>query len=120
MVKAGAAICWMGDTSTLTKEGNDQTKGYSAYSMVHSGLRNALDYPDVAAIACPKPMLFFNGTRDGLYPFAGVEAAYARMRAVWESQGVEERLYCRFWDSPQEFNVVMQEDAFAWLDRNMK
>ncbi len=120
IVKAGAAICWMGDTATLAEEGNNQTTGYSAYSMIHPGLRNALDYPDVAAIACPKPMLFFNGSQDGLFPVPGVEAAYARMRDVWESQDVAGRLYCRLWDVPHEFNAAMQEDAFAWLDRYMK
>ena len=45
--------------------------------MIHPGIRNVLDFPDVACIACPKPMLFFNGTEDALFPLAGVEASYA-------------------------------------------
>jgi len=82
----GAAICWMGTTEVLTQPGNNQTLGYSAFSMLHPGLRLALDYPHVASIACPKPMLFFNGDHDGLFPILCVEAAYKIMRAVWESQ----------------------------------
>ena len=119
-VKAGAAICWMGDTRTLAEEGNNQTKGYSAYSMIHPGLRNALDYPDVAAIACPKPMLFFNGAQDGLFPVQGVEAAYARMAEVWAAENADDCLYCRLWEVPHVFNAAMQEDAFAWLDKYMR
>jgi len=120
VIKAGIAVCWMGDTPSLTAEGNNQTKGQSAFSMLHPGIRNALDYADVASIACPKPMLFFNGRQDGLFPVDGVERAYARMRDVWASQGVQERLVCKLWDVPHVFNVEMQQEAFAWLDTRLK
>jgi dienelactone hydrolase len=115
-VKAGAAICWMGDTKTLTAAGNNQTTGYSAYSMLAPGLVNYLDYPDVAAIACPKPMLFYNSEKDGLFPIPGVKAAYARMRRVWDSQHAGEKLVTRIWPVAHEFNTDMQREAFAWLD----
>ncbi|MBI4557678.1 MAG: dienelactone hydrolase family protein [Candidatus Hydrogenedentes bacterium] len=117
IIKAGAAICWMGDTPTLMSEGNNQTRGQSAFSMIHPGLRNHLDYPDVASIACPKPMLFFNGTEDGLFPVPGVEAAYQKMRRVWRDGGVEDRLVTKLWPVPHEFNAAMQDEAFAWLDQ---
>ncbi len=120
MVKTGAAICWIGDTQTLLREGNNQTRGQSAYSMIFPGLRNLLDYPHVAAIACPKPMLFFNGADDGLFPIPGVEAAYTAIEAVYASQGVEERLYTRIWPVAHLFNQEMQDDAFAWLDKHLK
>lgn len=45
-----------------------------------------MDYPHVASIACPKPMLFTNGKKDKLFPVEGVEAAYDTMRKVWDSQ----------------------------------
>ncbi len=120
IIKAGVAICWMGDTPTLTSPGNNQTKGYSSYSMIHPGIRDALDYPDVASIACPKPMLFFNGTEDGLFPVAGVDNAYKKMHDVWTSQGVDDRLVTKLWPVPHEFNAAMQAEAFDWLDRWLK
>ncbi|MFB3788932.1 MAG: dienelactone hydrolase family protein [bacterium] len=116
-VLAGAAICWLGDTATLMKPGNNQTKGYSAFSMIHPGLRNELDYPDVASIACPKPMLFYNGDQDALFPVAGVREAYRKMRMVWQSQQADDRLVTKIWPVPHEFNRDMQEEAFVWLDR---
>ena len=116
IVKAGAAICWMGDTQELMQPGNNQTKGQSAFSMLHPGLRNALDYPDVASIACPKPMLFFNGAQDSLFPLPGVERAYSKLQEVWLSQGVEERLICKVWDVQHVFNRDMQDECFAWFD----
>ena len=120
IIKAGVAICWMGDTPTLTSPGNNQTKGQSAYSMIHANLRNSLDYPDVASIACPKPMLFFNGEKDGLFPVPGVEACYEKLHRVWRDRGVEDRLVTKLWPVPHEFNREMQAEAFAWLDRQLK
>lgn len=119
LIAAGAAICWMGTTEALMAPGNNQTKGDSAYSMLVPNLRNCLDYPDVAAIACPKPMLFYNGEKDPLFPVPGVEAAYVRMRAVWESQEAGDRLETRLWPVPHVFNVEMQDTAFDWLQEQL-
>ena len=119
-IAAGAAICWMGTTPVLMAPGNNQTKGQSAFSMLVPNLRNFLDYPDVAAIACPRPMLFFNGSEDPLFPIPGVEAAYDRIRRVYESQGAANRLVTRIWPTPHVFNIAMQEEAFAWLDAQLK
>ena len=120
MVQAGAAICWMGDTRTLLAEGNNQTRGQSAFSMLHPGLRVQLDFPDVASLACPKPMLFFNGEQDGLFPVEGVEACYEKLRRVWESQAASDKLVTKIWPVPHVFNVEMQEAAFQWLDTVLK
>jgi dienelactone hydrolase len=120
LVKAGAAICWLGDTPTLMSPGNNQTRGQSAYSMLVPGLRNTLDYADVAGIACPKPMLFYNGTQDALFPVSGVEAAYSVLKQVYASQGVEQALETRLWDAPHEFNREMQTAAMAWLDEQLR
>ena len=60
-ISAGVAICWMATVRGLMVPGNNQTRGQSAYTMTHPGLSRYLDYPDVASLACPKPMLFYNG-----------------------------------------------------------
>lgn len=119
-IAAGVAICWMATVKGLMVPGNNQTLGQSCYSMVHPGLFNYLDYPDVASLACPKPMLFFNGEQDTLFPVSSVQEAYAKMHKVWESQKAGDRLVTRLWDLPHVFNREMQEEAFAWLDRWMK
>lgn len=119
-VCAGVAVCWMATAKGLMVPGNNQTRGQSAYSMTHPGLFNHLDYPDVASLACPKPMLFFNGTQDKLFPVPSVQDAYTKMRKVWESQNAADRLVTKLWDVPHEFNAAMQDEAFAWLDRALR
>lgn len=116
-IAAGVSVCWMNTVTHLMVPGNNQTRGASAYTMTHPGLLDDLDYPDIASIACPKPMLFYNGLQDRLFPVDGVRAAYAKMRRVWESQGAGDRLVTQLWDVPHTFNQAMQEAAFAWLDR---
>jgi dienelactone hydrolase len=119
-IAAGVAICWMATDKGLMVPGNNQTGGQSSFTMTHPGLFNYLDYPDVASIACPKPMLFFNGTQDELFPVLSVQEAYAKMRKVWESQNAGDRLVTKLWEVPHCFNVPMQQEAFAWLDRYLK
>lgn len=104
----------------LMVPGQNQTVGQSALTMTHPGIFNWLDYPDVASIACAKPMLSYNGEQDSLFPVPMVEEAYAKVRAVWELQGVGERLETRIWPVPHVFSLQMQEAAFAWLDRNLR
>lgn len=118
-IAAGVAICWMATVKGLTVPGNNQTGGQSAYTMVHPGLHNLLDYPDVAGIACPKPMLFYNGTKDGLFPVSSVNDAYKKMHKIWQSQSAEDKLVTKLWDVPHRFDEKMQEEAFDWLDRQL-
>ena len=84
--------------------------------MLVPNLRNFLDYPDAASIACPKPMLFYNGTRDGLFPIEGVESAYQKIRTIWNEQGGGDQLVTKLWSVPHEFNSAMQDEVYAWLE----
>lgn len=122
VIQAGAAICWLGDTPGLAQTGNNQTRGQSAYSMIQPYLRNSMDYADVASIACPKPMLFFNGSKDALFPVESVERTYERLQTVWQQNNCRDRLQTRMWPAAHEFNIEMQEAAFQffarWLPRN--
>jgi len=119
-IRARIAVRWMATVKGLVVPGNSQTLGQSAFTMIHPGLFNYLDYPDVASIACPKPMLFYNGEDDVLFPIASVEEAYAKMRRVWESQGAGIRLETKLWKAGHIFDLTMQDAAFSWLARNLK
>lgn len=119
-IKAGAAICWMNDTEHLMSLSNNQNKGGSAYSMIIPGIRNLMDYADVASLACPKPMLFFNGERDKLFPVDGVKSAYSTLQNVWTSQGVGNALTTKIWDEKHFFNANMQEEVKQFFDTNLK
>jgi len=119
-IAAGVSVCWMSTRKGLLVPGQNLTTSQSAYTMIHPGLGNQLDYPDVASIACPKPMMFLCGRRDGLFPVATIEDAFAKMRRVWESQKAGAQLETRLYDAPHQFNATMQDEAFDWLNRQFK
>ena len=119
LVKAGAAVCWMNTTEYLMTLTNNQNKGGSAYAMLVPGLRLWMDYPDVASIACPKPMLFFNGSRDKLFPLDGTEDAYRILRDVWESQKAGDRLVTKLWDSAHFFSKAMQAETLEFFNQHL-
>jgi dienelactone hydrolase len=119
-IAAGLCICSMASLPELMAPGINITQGQSSFTMLHPGLSLSLDTPDVASIACPKPMLFYNGRQDKIYPVPAVETAYRKMRAVWDSQNVGNKLETKLWDVPHVFNIEMQEAAFRWLKRQFE
>ncbi|MFC8511559.1 dienelactone hydrolase family protein [Streptomyces sp. NPDC057257] len=117
-VAAVAAVCWMSGLKQLTVPGNNVLRGQSAYYMLHPGLSRFLDFPDVASIAAPRPMLLFDGGLDPLFPADGVRAAHERLRDVWRSRHAEERLHLKSWpDLGHVFTDRMQDEVLTWLDR---
>lgn len=120
VVKAGAAVCWMNTTEYLMTLTNNQNKGGSAFSMIIPGIRNYLDYPHVASIACPKPMLFVNGTKDKLFPIEGVKDAFSIMKDVWESQSAGDKLVTKIYELHHFCNKEIQKDILEFMNKNLK
>lgn len=119
-ISAAVAVCWMNTTEHLMTLTNNQNKGGSAYSMLLPDIRNYMDYPHVASIACPKPMYFINGSRDKLFPLQGCRDAYETMHQVWESQGAGDQLRTEIWDSPHFFSRAMHEQSLKFLNQALK
>lgn len=120
VVKAAAAVCWMNTTDSLMTLSNNQNKGGSAYSMLIPGIRNYMDYPHVASIACPKPMLFINGLRDKLFPVDGVKSAFSIMENVWQNQAAGKALTTKFYDLPHFCSKEIQTDILDFFNVNIK
>ena len=118
-IKAGASICWMITTDAqLTRRFGRKENG--GFANCFPGLRQYLDYPHIASLACPKPMLFINGTKDKLFPVPGVKDAFAEMHKVWKSQGADNLLDTELWDIPHSCGLKAQEKMLEFLDRNLK
>ena len=115
-IKAGAAVCWMVTTDEqLTLHYSRTENGGFANSL--PGLRRWLDYPHIASIACPKPMLFINGSQDKLFPVAGAQKAFAIMHDVWKSQGAGDNLETELWDIPHSCPLKAQERVLRFFQK---
>ena len=98
-IKVGASVCWMVTTDEQMSFKYSRTEN-GGFANCFPGLRRWMDYPHVASIACPKPMLFINGSQDKLFPVAGVEKAFKIMHNTWESQGAGDKIETELWDMP--------------------
>ena len=113
-IKAGA--CWMVTTDEQMSFKYSRTEN-GGFANCFPGLRRWMDYPHVASIACPKSMLFISGSQDKLFPVAGVEKAYATMRATWASQHASDRLQTELWDIPHSCGKAAQKCVLEFFEK---
>jgi len=113
-IKAGVVVCWMTSFPAQLKKHIRNTIGHTK---VVPGLYRHLDYPDVASIAMPRPLLLMSGTKDGLFDLEGVKASFRKLDACYAKAGVADHCRTRLYDSPHQFNDEMQAEAWAWLAR---
>lgn len=118
-IKAGAALCWMvtSDEQMSFKYARTENGGFAN---CFPGLRRWLDYPHVASIACPKPMLFINGSQDKLFPVAGVKKAFQIMHDTWDSQGCGDRLVTELWEMPHSCGKKSQQFVLDFFDKYLR
>lgn len=117
-IKVGAAVCWMVTSDEQLSFKYDRTEN-GGFANCYPGLRRWLDYPHVASIACPKSMLFINGSQDKLFPVAGVEKAFATMHATWESQGAGDKIETYLWDMPHSCWKNSQQKVLEFFKKHL-
>ncbi|MBM3824267.1 MAG: hypothetical protein FJ404_15495 [Verrucomicrobia bacterium] len=113
-VKAAVIVGWMASFPWQLKKHIRHTIGHTK---VVPGLYRFLDYPDVATLAMPTPILVINGSQDALFQLDGVRASFAKLNACYRKAGLEDRCLTRLYDTPHVFNEAMQAEAWAWLKR---
>ena len=115
-IKVGTAVCWMVTTDEQMSFKYDRTEN-GGFANCFPGLRRWLDYPHVASIACPKPMLFINGSQDKLFPVAGAEKAFRTMHETWKSQSAGDKLETELWDMPHSCPKKAQERVLQFFKK---
>ena len=117
-IKAAASICWMVTTDEQMSFKYKRTEN-GGFANCLPGLRRWLDYPHIASIACPKAMLFINGSQDKLFPVPGVEKAFRTMHDVWQSQGADRMLETELWDMPHSCPVKAQQRVADFFRKHL-
>jgi cephalosporin-C deacetylase-like acetyl esterase len=78
------------------------------------------DYPQVAALAAPRPLLISNTDRDKLFPFDGVVNVYQKVRHLYELDDKGDNIALQMAAGPHEDLQVLQLYALQWFDQHLK
>lgn len=113
-----AVICgWMASFPAQLKS---HLRNSIGFTKLVPGLYGWLDYPDVASLAMPSSILVINGRQDALFEPQGVQASFDKLAACYHKAGIPDRLRTSWYDTPHEFNLAMQTEAWSWLDQWLK
>ena len=113
-IKAAVVVGWMASFPSQLQRHVRNTIGHTK---LVPGLYRYMDYPDVASLALPSALLVINGSRDDLFNLEGVHASFEKLAACYKKAGVAGRFRARLYDTPHEFNLEMQAEAWEWLGR---
>lgn len=86
-IRACAFSNWMTTRASLWDNNIAQLTGPSSYSMRIDGAFGTLDYPEVAAMVAPRPMLMMYGVQDNLFTIEGMTEAVQRIAAAYADGG---------------------------------
>jgi dienelactone hydrolase len=114
-IKAGCIVGFMSTVHPMIHHHID------THSWVHflPALHRYLDWPDVASLTAPRSLLVLQCARDGLFPPEGMKESVEKIAAVFDRAGVKEKFTGCFYDEPHRYSRQMQDDAFAWFDRQL-
>lgn len=112
-IAACAYSNWMTTRSTLAEFNPAQLTGPSSFSMRIDGAFPGMDYPEVAALVAPRPMLMMAGTEDKLFAPGSQDMAAARIEEAYIAAAFTYRLY----PVPHFFSHAQLLDLVSWLDK---
>jgi dienelactone hydrolase len=115
-VRAAVVVGWM---TSFPWQLRRQVRWTIGHTMLVPGLYQEMDYPDVASLAAPKPILVINGRKDTLFHPEGVQAAFDKLHSCYEKAGAPDHCQTRWYDTPHEFNAEMQAEAWAFLKAHL-
>jgi dienelactone hydrolase len=114
-IKAACIVGFMSSVKPMVKAHVD------THSWVHflPALHRYLDLPDVASLTAPRALMVQQCAKDHLFPAIGMKESIEQISAIYEKAGLKEMFVGRIYDEPHQFTRAMQDDAFAWLDRQL-
>jgi len=84
------------------------------------GLARDLDYPEIAGLAAPKPVLVLSCNQDALFTVPEMQRADRMLTEVYAKAGGPDRYRTSFYEGGHKFDLAMQAEAFAWFDKWLK
>jgi hypothetical protein len=80
----------------------------------------AWDFPLLAALSAPRPLLLANSDKDKIFPLDGVQRVHQQLKKIYRLYGAEDKLGLLITDGPHKDTQDLQVPTFRWMDRWLK
>ena len=84
------------------------------------GLPPDLDYPEIAGLTVPNPLLVLNNREDQLFTLPEMQRTDVILKEIYQKAKAADRYRASFYPGPHKFDREMQAEAFEWFDRWLK
>lgn len=78
------------------------------------------DYPMVAAMVAPRPLLISNTDKDSIFPLDGVVRLHRKVRDIYKLYDAEKNLGLQITEGPHKDTQELRVHAFVWFNRFLK
>jgi hypothetical protein len=78
------------------------------------------DYPLVAALVAPRPLLISNSDKDRIFPLDGVVRLHEKVRRIYRLYDAEDKLGLHITEGPHKDRQELRIHAFVWFNRFLK
>jgi dienelactone hydrolase len=78
------------------------------------------DYPLVAALVAPRPLLICNSDKDSIFPLDGVVRTHAKVKEIYRLHNASANLGLLITEGPHKDTQDLQLPVFRWFNRHLK
>jgi dienelactone hydrolase len=78
------------------------------------------DYPQVAALVAPRPLLLSNTDRDRIFPLEGVVRTHRHVREIYRLYGANEQFALQITAGPHADTQELHIHAFRWFNEHLR
>ena len=78
------------------------------------------DYPLLAALVAPRPLLIGNTDSDGIFPLDGVVRTFEKARGIYRLHKAADKIGVAITSGPHKDTQELQVPAFRWFNRHLK
>lgn len=78
------------------------------------------DYPMVAALVAPRPLLISNTDKDRIFPLDGVVDVHSKTRRIYDLYEASDQLGLQITEGPHKDTQELRIHAFRWFNRFLK
>lgn len=78
------------------------------------------DFPVLAALVAPRPLLISNTDKDNIFPLDGVVDVHRRVKPIWDLHKAPRNLGLHITEGPHTDTQELRVHAFTWFNRHLR